>query len=128
MIGKAGAAISVAVASIAGLVALWELAGFTAVIAYRRGQIADHHCLAQLPVPVALFKVGVVALALTVCAAVLAVLAKKGQPRKTILCLSAVYAVVMAPLLVASIALYTEDAQPEPLAHTACISGDDGSA
>lgn len=120
-----GTAVSGAVAWIAGLVAIWSLAGFTAVTAYRRGQIESHRCLAELPIPVNLFQVGVVALMLAVGAGIVTVFLKNGQSQKLIVCIFAGYVAVMVPLLVASVASYTGVRQPEPMAHTACISGDD---
>lgn len=112
------------VAAIAGLIALWGLAGFSAVIAYRHGQIMAHRCLEQLSIPGGLLQVGVIALVIA-GVAVVAMVVRMNHGSRRSAWIAGVYGAVTAPLLVASVILYVTAPQPRSMSPTTCISGDD---
>ncbi|WP_157890762.1 hypothetical protein [Mycolicibacterium goodii] len=126
MIVKCCSAISSAIGAIAGMVAIWALAGFVGVAAYRRQQIPAHQCLAQIPAPLTLFHTGVVALVIAVIAGVLAIILTSDGFRMTTVWILVVYAVIMAPILITASIYYGNMQQIGSMSPAACVSGDDG--
>jgi len=112
-----------AVAAISGFVALWSLAGFVAVIAYRQGQIDEQACLADAQLPGGL-GTGAVAVAVTVVSVALTFLGRGTLNRKAAIWALALFLAVTVPLLATSTVIQANSEQPQKISRDACV-GDD---
>ncbi|MDG4663713.1 hypothetical protein [Mycobacterium sp. 236(2023)] len=110
--------------ALAGLVAVWSLAGFVGTMAYRDAQIGQQACLAEAPWPEGLFGSGVIAMVVTVVTVALSLLGGTSFGRTATVWASAAFLVVTVPLLAASAVMHSSVEKPQTMSRDACIGGD----